>query len=229
MTDESDQVSRHAVIAETAYLPKSQRQSFVDKYYNGEYSLLDDYSGRIHSVYKHNPSGNVVFGIRGTDASNSQGGRIKDLATDVMVTLGIEKLSKRYNDSEKMLKRLQADFKDKKITLASHSLGSAIAGNLSYKHDIDSYGFNGGASPLHASSQRHNLLHPKNKEKKRRNRMYLTLPNLETGVDLLSISNALNPTQNIKFVEQKKDLSKSQAGVLYPHSLHHFFPDSATS
>lgn len=226
MSDESDLVSRHAVMAQTAYLPKGKRQDFVDKYYNGEYSYIPEYSDSIHAVYKNKSSGNITMSTRGSDISNTHGGRVKDLATDVLVTLGIENLSNRYKRSERLLNKIRNDNPDTKMTLASHSLGSSINSNLSWKYDIDSYGFNAGASPLSAVAHKHKVLHPKNKEKKQRNKIYLTIPSVEKGGDLLSLSNVINPTANIKFVEQK-ELSKKDKGVLGAHSLKHFFPKKA--
>lgn len=223
-----DTMERHAVMAQSSYLrTRKDRQKLIDKYYNGEYELLDNYSDKIHTTYRNKSTGDITLAIRGTDIQNQQGGRIKDLATDVMVGFGIETLSNRYKKSDKMVEKLKTDFKGKKLTLASHSLGTSIAQNLSYKHDIESHGFSAGASPAHSSLHKHRVLHPKNKWKKGRNNIYLSTPKGFTDFDPISISATINPMANVEWVEKKK-LPAKEKGVLEAHSIYHFFPEKAT-
>lgn len=224
---DKDTMERHSVASQSAYIrSKDARQNYMDKYYNGEYTLLDDYSGRHHTGYRHNSTGDIIYAVRGTDYSDAVNSKVKDLATDVLVTFGLETLGNRYKSSDKMLKRLLEENKNSKITLAGHSLGGTISQELAYKYDLPSHTFASGASPISANVKKHRFLHPKNKEKKNKNHTYLTIPTGIKGFDPISLSNYLHPFTSVHWVQQKK-LKKSEQGVLSAHSINHFHPKSA--
>ena len=218
---------RHAILAQAAYLRnRRDRQALADKYFNGEYELLADFSDKEHTTFKKRDSSEIVFAVRGTDISNAQGGRMKDLATDVLVTLGVEAISPRYRRADKMLAGLREAHPEANVSVTGHSLGGTIAQGLGWSHDLESHAFNPGASPLHAHGLKHKALHPGTAAKKERNHVYLTKPGGVTEFDPISISASVNPLANLHWIEQK-DLPRREQGVLAAHSVAHFAPESA--
>lgn len=219
----TDTMERHAVISEAAYIGGNQKKlAHIDKYYPNEYSLIDGYTNKEHVAVQHNDTGKIILGVRGTDFENTQGGKLKDLATDALVTFGLHKLSNRYKRSDKHLKKMIDEYGKENISITGHSLGGSIVSDLSHKHDIESHSFNRGGS--HATFGKNaKAIHPKHRERAKRNHVYLSTPSITKGFDPLSLGTAIDPMANIHFVKQKK-LTEEQQSVVNPHSIGHFHP-----
>jgi len=222
--NEPKHMERHAVIAESVYMNPDERQSYVNQYYPDEYKMLDQHSSDSYSVFKHIPSDKVVFGIRGTDIENTQGGRARDLGEDALIIFGLDNLSSRTKESDKKLQELIKEHGKDNITLAGHSLGGNISQALSIKHGVESHAFNPGSSPYSTRNKIYQYIgSPQARKRAKDNHVYYTKPK-SSSLDWLSVSGISHPLQNTHLIPQK-NLSKEKGGILLAHSIHHFHPE----
>ena len=185
---------------------------------------MEEYSDKEHLVLKEINSGKIFVGIRGTDITNSQGKRIKDLGTDILVSMGLHRLGNRYKKSDKLVQKLIQKFGKNNVILCAHSLGSTISSDLSHKYDIESHGFNRGGTHHTFRGNMGKIFHPKHFNRAKKNHVYISMPSITKGFDPLSLGTVIDPMANIHFVPQKK-LPKSKQGILPSHSIHHFIGD----
>lgn len=210
----------NAVLAQAVYLKKKDRMKEVEKYYGDRFEMLPE-SDNAHLIVVDTETGKVHFAIRGTDITNTNGKRIKDLGTDILAGMGLHRIGSRYKNSDKKLNKIKKTYENE-IVLTGHSLGATITRDLSLKHNLESHSFNSGGSHKTFGMPLISSLHPKNKEKIKKNNVYFTKPK-GIKADWLSIGTSLDPMANVKWIEPKK-LSKDKKGVLEGHSIHHFFP-----
>lgn len=215
----------YSVLAKTAYMRNKQdRQNFANKYFGDRYQLLDQYSDKENTVYYDQKDKKLIQAVRGTDFKNDQGGKVSDLASDVLLSFGLETLTPRYKRSEKLLKRLQADYPGMKVDLTGHSLGSTLASDLAMKYDLESHGFTPGFT-YSGQIKKHKTIHPETAKKREKNHIYIVQPN-ESQFDPISISSALSPFHTVHMVKEKA-LPKKDRGLLQHHDLQHFFPETS--
>ena len=221
-------MERHAVISESVYMKPSERQSYVNQHYPDEYKMLGEHTSDSYSAYKHIPSDKVVFGIRGTDITNEQGGRAKDLGEDALIIFGLDNLSSRTKESDKKLQELIGEYGKDNITLAGHSLAGNISQALSIKHGVESHAFNPGSSPYSTRNKIYQYLGSSQARKRAKNNHVYYTKLKGSSLDWLSVSGLAHPLQNTHLIPQK-NLSKEKGGVLSAHSIHHFHPEDKTS
>jgi len=166
-----------------AYQPMQQKYKALRKYgLDQVYFLLPKYTDINNTVFYNYKTQHIILAVRGTDGSNQLGKRNDDLKTDLQLALGKLKFTKRYLDSKAVLNRIIADFPQIRIILTGHSLGAAIADQLSIDYKLFCVLFNTGSSPLSVSR---NPLATR----------YTTNRPLEAEIDILSLSDAVyNPS-----------------------------------
>lgn len=193
-----------------------ERRTFLESSLPGA-EYLPELSDAEHAIVKHN--GRTILAVRGTDIKNTHGGRYADLATDVLVTLGLESISPRYRRSEEKLKIVRETMPD--VVLAGHSLGGSIARHLGTREGIESHAFNPGTTYAQGKTRGVQALIADRSRARELSNVYLTAPSVGKGVDVLSVSGFHDPLSTVHVVRQK-DLPDDKKGVLGPHSIHHF-------
>jgi hypothetical protein len=121
-----------ARFAKAVYLPENQRAQI------GDYHYSDNNIG----TWTNESIKQAVIAFRGTDFSST-----KDLFQDLLIVGSLSKLSTRYLQGVKMLKKVQQDFPGFHIALTGHSLGGKIGLNVGTKMNTKSVLFNIGSSP----------------------------------------------------------------------------------
>lgn len=182
-----------ANLAWVAYQPMQRKYEALRKYgLDQTYFLLPAFTNENNSVFYNYKTQHIILAVRGTDGSNQLGQRTEDLKTDLQLALGKLKFTKRYEDSKAVLNRIIADFPQIRIILTGHSLGAAIADQLSIDYKVPAILFNTGSSPL---SVTRNPLATR----------YTTNRPLHAEIDILSLTDAIyNPSI---VVDRKTDKS----------------------
>jgi hypothetical protein len=88
---------------------ENQGYKYNDKLSNNEAKVFEDSQGK------------PIVAFRGTKAT-----KLKDLRSDFMLGLGLQKYDKRFKDSNALIKQVETHYGQKPTTV-SHSLGSALA------------------------------------------------------------------------------------------------------
>ena len=109
---------------------ENQGYKYNDKLSNNEAKVFEDAQGKP----------NVVF--RGTKAS-----KLKDLRSDVMLGLGLQKYDKRFRDSNALIKQVETHYGQKPIAYG-HSLGGALAQESNKKGQVITYNKGVGLSSI---------------------------------------------------------------------------------
>lgn len=104
-------------------------------------------SNEDRAVYHKGGKAKVVF--RGTDPNNK-----RDLGTDLLISLGLERFSSRVRNSKKTTDLAAAKYGKENISLTGHSLGGSLAANISSATGISATGFNTAMSPLELVKKR---------------------------------------------------------------------------
>ncbi len=213
---DNEAMKKYAIFAESAYLRnKSDKQKLVNQYYEG-YNLLEKYTDKHHSVFEGPDS--IILSVRGTDISDSFGQRNEDLIADAFVTLGLEKLTNRYKKSDKLLQKVMNENKDKKIILASHSLGSTVSRELGARYNLESHNYAPGHTFIHTKNHNIEQLFRRQKDLKDKTHIYIT------SSDPISTTSFSDMSANVHLVPLKK-MSKKDKGVIHGHSLKNFYKD----
>lgn len=105
------------------------------------WELDEELSNIDRAVYHKDNKAKVVF--RGTDPTNR-----RDIGTDILVTLGLERYSSRLRNSEKTVALAIQKYGLNNVSLTGHSLGGFIASQISLKNNIPATGFNTSMSPF---------------------------------------------------------------------------------
>jgi hypothetical protein len=85
--------------------------------------------------------GNLVMAFRGTDLKNKNN-TWRDLGTDALVGLGLQKLSSRYKNQQKGLDSAIEKYGKDKVRTTGHSLGGALATTVGARRGVKSSSFN---------------------------------------------------------------------------------------
>ena len=168
-----------ANLSYVAYQPESQKYKALKKYGLSEtYFMMPKFTNINNTTFYNWKTQTIVLSVRGTDGHNELGQRLEDLKTDLQLVLGRLRETKRYEDSKNMLDKIIQNYPQIPITLTGHSLGAAIANQLSITYKLPCVLFNTGSSPL---SVVENPMATR----------YTTNKPLEGYIDVLSVSDAL--------------------------------------
>lgn len=103
------------------------------------YVIDADLSGPNRTVFTQN--GKAVVSFRGTDVLNW-----KDISADVMLALGVESFSKRFQDSLETTNNAIKKYGKDNVSVTGHSLGGTQALYVNAKTGVKAVAFNPGAS-----------------------------------------------------------------------------------
>ena len=170
-----------AVIAEEVYEPPGKRKSR-----NGWNYIGGDLRQGIWAK-----DGKAVVGIRGTDFKDT-----KDLADDAAIAVGALKLTPRYKQAKKWVKKAIKRFGKENVQVSGHSLGGKIAKELAKDFGVKGSTFNAGASVRDAGSSLLDRAACKINKKGKRCRKAKLVENYRTAIDPVSAAAAgeLNTT-----------------------------------
>ena len=176
-----------ANLSDIAYKPAHQRQrALANADLRTEYMVMLNYTTVDVTSFWDYDCSKIIIAFRGTDKEN-----YKDILADFGIAFGKLKQTGRYMDSESLLRRVISLYGKDNIILTGHSLGGAIASQLSSDYQIPAITFNTGSSPLDTQS------HPFKTE-------FTTNDPLKGVIDPLSVSSyVFNDGKNI-IVEQKE-------------------------
>lgn len=212
----------NAVLSGAVYQPTlEQRLEEIESYYPNRFEIVSSEDNFLTTRDKQ--TGKIHFSIAGTDIVNDKKRRVRDLATDGLVALGIHQLGNRHKSSDKRLRELIKQHGKDNIVLTGHSLGGTISSDLSLKYGVANHSFNRGGS---TQTNYHNSLRmiiPKYRKRRKNNKVYLTKPSVKRGFDPLAISTSSDPLANITFIKQRP-LQAEDRGILGAHSIEHFKP-----
>jgi hypothetical protein len=218
----------YSVLAKSSYIKGAPaRHDFVHRYHGDRFTLLPQFTNAENTTYFDNKTGDVVLSVRGTDIRNAQSGRTGDLGTDILVTLGLEKLSGRYKRSEKLLKKIKNEHPDHKVVTTGHSMGATISKELSHKYNLESHNFAPGITFPSINASRYKMTDPKVSEKRKKIHNYIVIGGGGAKVDPISVSSIFSPFETTH-IHEPKNLTKEEMGIHNQHSIFHFFPNVAT-
>lgn len=87
------------------------------------------------------PEGDITLSFRGTDLKNKNN-TWRDLGSDALVTLGLQKLSSRYKNQQKGLDSAIEKYGKDKVSVVGHSLGGGLATTVGARRGVKSVAFN---------------------------------------------------------------------------------------
>lgn len=195
----------------------------------GQYELL--MHDKNHSLFRAQ-DGKLYMSISGTNINPKEKGlgeTISDLGTDfILARFGIDmtRAGKRYKSAESFFDKAVGEHGRDNISIVGHSLGGMLARELALKHNLESYSFNPGSSPVSSfQSVRNATLNRDLQERLRKNRTFLVIDDFNT--DLLSMSDGVNPyhqthVYKVKRHKNGKIHSKVKGGVLEGHHINNF-------
>ena len=202
---ESANLNRYSQVAQQSYQP--ERQNF-DKF-------TFDSNLSTEEIAVFDSPNEVSIGLRGTTTYG-------DLASDVYVTFndyGSGRLSNRIADVQKKINTIKNNnVHGKKITIAGHSLGGSIAGQISKDNpDLNVYTFNKGSSinpfPTIYENIYENLLGSTGQKRS-------NLKNYRISGDVASFTSKFNPFNRdgenftISPLKPTPDMKTSSEGIL---------------
>lgn len=195
----------------------------------GQYELL--MHDKNHSLFRGD-DGKLFMSISGTNINPKEKGlgeTLEDLGTDfILARFGIDmtRAGKRYKSAEVFFDRAVREHGRDNISIVGHSLGGMLARELALKHNLESYSFNPGSSPISTFQTVKNAsLNRELRERLQKNRTFLVLDSLNT--DILSMSDSINPYHrtHVYKVQRHKNgniHSKVRGGVLEGHHINNF-------
>jgi hypothetical protein len=151
--------------------------------------------------------GKAVVGIRGTDFKDA-----KDLADDVAIGIGVLKLTPRYKQAKKWVKKAIEKYGKNNVEVAGHSLGAKISKELAKDFGIRGSTFNAGASVSDAASSVLDRTACKVNKKGRRCKRAKLVQNYRTATDPISAASVGDINMNTVKRKSGKD----------PHAIANF-------
>jgi hypothetical protein len=127
---------------------KEREEELKKKKLDKDFKLVRVHSNRDVAVFIDIKCDKLIIAFRGTDIQNLTSNKRRDLQTDLFIVIGQFKRSKRFKDAENTLKEMIKRHGKSGIVLTGHSLGGAIAYDLSIKYDLPAIVYNKGTSPL---------------------------------------------------------------------------------
>ena len=109
---------------------ENQGYKYNDKLSNNEAKVFEDSQGK------------PIVAFRGTKAS-----KLKDLRSDVMLGLGLQKYDKRFRDSNALIKQVEKQY-GQPVTSIGHSLGGSLSQESNKKGQVITYNKGVGLSSI---------------------------------------------------------------------------------
>ena len=109
------------------------------------YRVDPELSNNLRTVYT-DEEGNATIAFRGTDLKDKRW--FDELGADLLVGLGLQKLSNRFKNAKRTTDRVVAKYGKDKTKLVGHSLGGSIALEVSHQTGLPAVGFNSGVGPV---------------------------------------------------------------------------------
>ena len=109
---------------------QEQGYKYNDKLSNNEAKVFEDAQGK------------PIVAFRGTKAS-----KLKDLRSDVMLGLGLQKYDKRFRDSNALIKQVEKQY-GQPVTSIGHSLGGSLSQESNKKGQVITYNKGVGLSSI---------------------------------------------------------------------------------
>lgn len=110
------------------------------------YTIDPELSNVNYTTYV-DPQGRATMAFRGTNPKNW-----RDLGTDALLSLGLQGVSSRFQNSKKAVDRARQKYGD--VDLTGHSLGGSQALYLSNQRGLNARTFNPGVGPVDALRNR---------------------------------------------------------------------------
>jgi hypothetical protein len=151
MKIKKNELETFAKIANSSYISPQARPLYNKQYgLNSNSSSLGliydgDLSDKYSSVYLDPKSKKIHMSIRGTQLNKGFKEAFEDLTDDFFVATNNVSITRRYKESEKRLKELQAKYPDYEINLYGHSLGGAVSYELGKAYNLTSHSFSTGS------------------------------------------------------------------------------------
>lgn len=133
--DNNDGVLTHAELANAAYLQSPEVEGWVRDM---------ELSSRDRSVYTKD--GKAVVAYAGTRLYNKKD-RVRDLAVDAAISLGLGHLTARFRDGAKLAQQTAAKYGKENVTLTGHSMGGSTALYSNSRTGLETHAFNPGVAP----------------------------------------------------------------------------------
>jgi hypothetical protein len=127
-----EQLGRHALDAK---LSKDAYEKKRNDY--NEWMLEKYHNNREHGVWINNKTKEIKVAFRGTD-------NLGDVKTDAYLAVGKLKSTDRFKKEDNLIQQLKRMYPNYKITVTGHSLGGALASEISNKYNLEGSGFNSG-------------------------------------------------------------------------------------
>lgn len=131
----SDEGASYAALAKASYAFEFDESAPVP----AGYAVDTDLSGPNRTVFTQN--GKAVVSFRGTDVLNW-----KDVSADVMLALGVETFSNRFQESLDITNKAIVKYGKDNVSVTGHSLGGTQALYVNSKTGVKAVAFNPGAS-----------------------------------------------------------------------------------
>ena len=103
---------------------------------------IDSSLSNQHRTVYHK-DGKAVVAFRGTSLNNKKE-RYKDVGTDLLLGLGLKKLSTRFNNGKKTTDLAIQKYGRDSVSTTGHSMGGAISVYVHQKRGLDTHAFNPG-------------------------------------------------------------------------------------
>jgi hypothetical protein len=186
-----------------------------------------------HTLFKREKDGKMIVSVSGTNINRKEKGlreTISDLSTDFLLArFGMDSIKNgnRIKAADKFLSKAIDEHGKENVIVVGHSLGGSIAREMGIKHDIESYSFNPGSSPVSAFHQiKDATLDKQLKDKMKKNRTFI-VADKGKNTDILSFSDMLNPYLTTHIYEIKKHKngkihSSVKGGILESHHINNF-------
>jgi hypothetical protein len=210
-------MEKFAVLSKSAYDFYYQDRELVKKelehYGLDHYKLREDLSDKEVGVVLESPD-DIVISYRGTDLKNPS-----DLFADWSILMGRHRnlapssIEDRFFRADQLYQNVKSTT-TKPITLTGHSLGNTLALYTGRKNDVESIGFNPGASYNDVIIGLMCKMFGNCDKDAHKHTIYTT------GRDLISMGNVFGNENIIKI----DPTNKTKKGYLY-HSLEYFMPE----
>jgi hypothetical protein len=210
---------------------RSARENELNTMLHSEYEILDH--NKNHTLFRRKDDGHHFLSISGTNINpkeKSVKDTVEDLATDfILARFGIDmtRAGKRFKESDKFTQQVINKVGKENISVIGHSLGGTLSREIGLKHNIQSYSFNPGASPISTfGTIRDGFLDKEVRNRLSKNRTFLVMDKAD-GIDLLSMSDRVNPYVNMHIFQMKRHKNgkphrRLKEGVLPAHSIENF-------
>jgi len=151
MADTPESPYLYADLSAAAYQSFDESSQMAAQY---GYELDAELSNANRHVFHHPTTGKTVIAYRGTQIHNAG-----DLLTDAAIAAGFEEHTRRYHESQEVLKRAVQKYGKENIHLTGHSLGGSIALHLANEYGVSASVYNPAFTPLDVAESKRSGFH----------------------------------------------------------------------